>query len=396
MAAFQPKHSKGGSDKKLPKKGVFRRKDGQMTKKCKKSYRATELPSYSVSLDESPEERWRHVFSRDDAGVLRRLISAMWASFEDTRGQSREEKLAFAERLLAAVAEDLEETGAGYIVGEMRGVAKLLGVETCELLLLHLSYESLMGCTSALLADSEGCVRLARTLDWDILPLKALSIHVDFYRGGRLAWQATSFKGYCGCLTGMRSFPEPYAAAVNWRGSADEETERGEKEENGDKGGKEGEENGEGNLSSQWPIGFFVRHALQERCDSYGAFVELLAATPLMAPCYVVVAGSRNGEGAVLTKDEGRAGLHAWRQQARVGAVVVQANVDSATVWEHYDITGSIERCRFVREHTNPLAPDKQVLEVLLRSPVCDDDTLSITIACPRMDRYRDYVPVRR
>lgn len=44
-------------------------------------------------------------------------------------------------------------------------------------------------------------------------------------------------------------------------------------------------------MKSHWPIGFLVRETLTEEA-TYAAAVARLSLSPLMAPCYITVAGA--------------------------------------------------------------------------------------------------------
>ena len=342
------------------------------------------MPVFKINLATSAFHRWDHIFEPQDIKILQGLIKSMWGSFEDTRGKSKKEKLQFAEDLFNAMAAEMDQVGISYLIQEIQGIAHLLAVQPCELLLLHLSYESLMGCTAGLFSDASGDVRMFRTLDWDILPLKQLSIHIDVYNGDALLFQATTFKGYVGCLTGMCMRESPFGVAINWRGDAEEEENEGEDEARGDMDGS----------SIDLPIGFFVRHALQQADACFESFVAQIERTTLMAPCYVIVAGPQPNQGAVLTKAESRAGFSQWAQKSTSDSVVVQANIDSVTSIDYRDPTESIARCKLVLSKLQPNSPRELIFQTFLRPPICDVDTLSLSFLHPASKSYIDFIPI--
>jgi len=75
---------------------------------------------------------------------------------------------------------------------------------------LSLHHSLLLGSTTNTIHQTTG-----RTLDWDLLALKELTIEVEFHRGGKLLFVSTTFAGYLGVLTAAS--PHKFAVAVNHR-----------------------------------------------------------------------------------------------------------------------------------------------------------------------------------
>ena len=84
-----------------------------------------------------------------------------------------------------------------------------------------------------------------------------------------------------------------------------------------------------GLVQSSWPVSFLVREVLAQD-PSYAAACASLQHSELMATTYLIVAGTREGEGRVITR--GRSGKEAWPEYMctaqRHGQYVVQANMD--------------------------------------------------------------------
>ena len=110
--------------------------------------------------------------------------------------------------------------------------------------------------------------------------LRQLTINVRFLRHKKLVFQATTWAGYIGILTGLRQ--NGVAVAVNFRPSPPDSTL---------------------NLAPAFsmPIGLLVR-VVMEQDLSYEDTLSMLAQEPIMAPCYLILA-SRNS-GHILTRCE--------------------------------------------------------------------------------------------
>jgi len=54
-------------------------------------------------------------------------------------------------------------------------------------------------------------------------------------------------------------------------------------------------------LGRCWPVSFLVRHVMT-CCSGYDDAVLALNQTDLMAPTYIVVAGTQKGQGVVITR----------------------------------------------------------------------------------------------
>jgi N-acylethanolamine-hydrolysing acid amidase len=95
-------------------------------------------------------------------------------------------------------------------------------------------------------------------MDWDLPQLRDLTIEVKFFRnlnsfkkldfqkGGKTLFLASSWAGYVGVLTGVR--PNSYSVSINFR-----RTEKGNLWQNIKQ-----------SLKGGWPTGFLVRVVLEE------------------------------------------------------------------------------------------------------------------------------------
>ena len=293
---------------------------------------------YVVSLDKKPADRWREV-ARDFAGRLSSEVAAyldsVIAEVALTVGVRPAE---MRERVRQALARHrrrrilppsrLERPGAssgaagrvlpGAFVGglfydreELESFAKHSGTAVEDIALLQLAYEAAARCTSVVAATAGGKLVHGRTLDWDAPFLRAMTIEVEFRRGGEVVYVASTWAGYLGVLTGLR--PNGFSVSVNWRKSAVGLLE-----------------NFHHLGSGVWAAGCLVRHVLEADAafPQYADAVRALASFPLASPAYVIVAGTTLSEGVVLTRGR-RASLNPLRLISAGDEAVAAASAPS-------------------------------------------------------------------
>jgi hypothetical protein len=79
-----------------------------------------------------------------------------------------------------------------------------------QLVLLQLVYEASAACTSIVVpqdpTQGDSIPQHIRTMDWGMEFLRPLTIEVEFTKGGRTLYVATTWVGYVGVLTGNPQF----------------------------------------------------------------------------------------------------------------------------------------------------------------------------------------------
>eukprot|EP00466_Bigelowiella_natans_P010669 jgi/Bigna1/134504/aug1.25_g9212 len=150
------------------------------------------------------------------------LIRKMWACY----GVGPKEVKAMIAGMAPTVLHSLKSIGRRDIELEIRAMATIMGIDFGELLALNMSYEMHMGCTAILapLKDSntqEICLALngtvgLGTLDWELPVLQHLTINLSFVRNGKTLYNATTWAGYVGMLTGASPHGK-FALAINFR-----------------------------------------------------------------------------------------------------------------------------------------------------------------------------------
>lgn len=249
--------------------------------------RRSDCARFQINLDAKPRERWRHIVEAH-LGQLSQILQII----EDVIGTG------FAASTASAIFTGLTKAGRFYYGEELQGIAEATKLSIGQVALIQVAYEVFAACTS-IVVDVDGALVGGtagvktpfhiRTMDWPMENLEKLTIEVDFVRGGQVVYSATTWPGYVGILTGVR--PSCFSISVNYR-----RTQRGS--ENMLKAVIGNMLQG---LASSWPVSFLVREVL-ETDGSYERALGSLQASELMAPTYIVVAGVREGQGAVITR----------------------------------------------------------------------------------------------
>eukprot|EP00462_Mataza_sp_D1_P024885 CAMPEP_0175130378 /NCGR_PEP_ID=MMETSP0087-20121206/5975_1 /TAXON_ID=136419 /ORGANISM="Unknown Unknown, Strain D1" /LENGTH=670 /DNA_ID=CAMNT_0016412593 /DNA_START=20 /DNA_END=2032 /DNA_ORIENTATION=+ len=173
---------------------------------------------------------------------------------------------------------------------EMRGISSASGVGLGEILLMNFIYDITAGCTSIVSQDVNGQIFHSRNLDYAFPGyLRNLTIQVDFLERGSVSYRGTTYAGYVGLLTGMR--PNSFTVSID-------ERDAGHFWENflemffNKKAGA---------------MSFLIREVLAAPNVTYAAAVERYSTTPLIAPVYIIVGGTKPGEGAIITRNQTQA-----------------------------------------------------------------------------------------
>jgi hypothetical protein len=200
--------------------------------------------------------------------------------------------------------------------GEIQGCAQAMGVSYGWLTILNLSYE-LSDCTSIVAQTNDGRILHARNFDFGIgmgftNSLKDACYQAEFVKGGKLQFYASAYAGYVGVLSGMR--PQKFSVTVDTRFHAS---------------GLVGlfyeviEALTERNASL---VAFLSRTAL-ENGDDFATALQRLSKDELIANVYYIMAGTKAGEGAVITRNAQNA-TDVWKLNAPTRWYEVETNYD--------------------------------------------------------------------
>lgn len=268
---------------------------------------------------------------------------------------------------LTGVGTSLMETatslGRVYYGEELKAMSARSGVKLGRLVILQLVYEAASCCTSIVVPGPDGVPRHIRTMDWAMDLLGDLTIEVEFLRGGKPLFVATTWAGYVGVLTGIK--PGSFSVSVNFRIIGDSMWTNIKKA-----------------ASRCWPIGFLLREVFESAAD-FATAVSWLSNTPLIAPCYFTVCGTQPGEGSLLTRN--REGVEQTWNLGTHGPIV-QTNIDHWNDNDNDDILYSIARRAKARKFVDKSPEFEQISEsglwqLMSKPPILNSLTVCFSAA---------------
>jgi len=171
--------------------------------------------------------------------------------------------------------EDIQYANLFYEFGTLGIDAAVSGVKT----------PSWKMCTSIVAQDNDGHILHARNQDYSLPGLVNITVQAQFTRAGKVVYAGNTFAGYIGLPTALRP--------GGWSVSCDSRF-------NG--GGVNLLENIKVAKAGAKTIGIMVRDAL-ESAETYSDMLHVLNTTAVIAPAYYIVAGTKAGEGAVVTRN---------------------------------------------------------------------------------------------
>ena len=171
----------------------------------------------------------------------------------------------------------------------MKGLAAASDVPVGELFFLNIAYELTAHCTGIVAQGSDGKILQARNLDIpkelsNFMPLKSTFIG-NFQRGGRTAYKCVINAGVIGTATGEK--PNSFTINLNERRTGsiwDYFIYRDLKHP------------GSGIL-------FLIRDALADPDIDYQGVLNRFIYIPMISSSYIIIAGTKPGEGAVISRD---------------------------------------------------------------------------------------------
>jgi len=368
------------------------------------------VEEYVVDLDRVPEERWTGIV-KDKKLEIKALLAGLKGAFKKHEDQ--------VDELLVALNSSLpDEYGR-----EINGIAAAIEVEVKDILMANAFYEltafvdnplpvfynqMMRACTSIVAQNDNGTVYLARNMDYPD-PFTAVMIHAVFVKDGRRLYEGTTFASTVGLSTGF--VPGGWAISQNARTNPD----------HGSATSRAGAVTAAKAGASMFPIlprlamdsllrpDFVRRNFVPVGKNQTVGFQEALkfySSEPLVAPGYLTIAGVKQGEGAVITRnatnktatkkfpDSDILSLFSQPEAAptQAGGVwfVAETNVDH---WER-------EPWFFDRRKTATSALEGigssdinlfNLWHVLSTYPVYNFATIHTDLTCPASGEYRSY-----
>jgi len=241
------------------------------------------VPVNIINLDLPPAQRWTKICSNSTYKlIMGQLIDALEHLFDN----------------ITLINELGELINNVYFpqeyAQEIKGCAAAMGVEYGWLSWVNMGYEVTSACTSIVAQDKAGKVYHVRNMDfydgiWLTDHLKNLTMTLEYQKGGKTLFHATSFAGYVGVLSGMK--PNVFSVSINTRYYP---------------------KNGLKNFlleivaaimeKNNSLVSFLTRHAMTTQTSFAGA-LNLLSNGPLIADVYYTIAGPNAFDGAVISRN---------------------------------------------------------------------------------------------
>lgn len=246
-------------------------------------------------------------------------------------------------------------------VDEIQSIADFLDISFEYALLLQLCYEANSCCTSTV-TKVNGEYTFYRTMDWPMELLNDLTVDLEFYRGGKVIFKATSWVGYIGIATA--TVPEKYSLAINFRLTQTPSLSAIV-------------QNLKNAVGMNWPIGYLIRHICENELNYDQMLVNICTAN-LITPCYVTICGVTE-KPKIVTRSPTKYEIH-------IDDFVVQTNCDQCK--EEPDILYSVNRLYFVTKEIklsqNNFSSVDILMSALTKFPVVNEETIYLAIMNPK------------
>jgi len=268
------------------------------------------VPTYVINLDLPPWQRWQQPCTNSVYQQTAQFLTNTVDAILPDHGAALEE--------IGSVLNQFYYPSE--LAQEISGCSLALGVSEGWGALFNLGYEVSDACTSIVAQTTDGTVLHARNLDfWAGMgftdSLKNMTFKADFRRSGRTVFKATTFAGFVGILSGIK--PGGFSITINTRfypGGIMQmfyEIIAAMEEKNASL------------------VSFLSRNVLNNENDFESALYGL-SNDELIADVYYTVAGSKPGQGAVLSRNRHNA-TNVWRLMPPQRWFLVQTNYDHWT-----------------------------------------------------------------
>jgi len=269
-----------------------------------------EIGHYQINLDLKPEDRWKALYS------IPKYKSAIVDLYETA--------VAALPKRVVEILEDLGNDVVNYFPypfgDEIRGGAEALGIPVGMLGIANIGYEISNACTSIVAESVDGKIHHARNMDFGFgmdftTVLRDIAVEVDYVSKNRTIYHTVTFVGYVGVLTGMK--PNGFSITVNTRfvqgpmwnifyNLIDAITVKN------------------ASVNSQ-----LIRNVLLNT-NSFDEALNTFSNHPLIANVYFTLAGTKSGEGAIISRNRINA-TDVWRLNAPSTWYILETNYDH---WE--------------------------------------------------------------
>ncbi|CAF1667380.1 unnamed protein product [Adineta ricciae] len=278
------------------------------------------IPSYVVDLDTPPFLRWKEIAIqykseiRDLLNYTKSYVINVWPMSTFL--------LDIMHTQLPLIANTLPEPYSD----ELKGISQASGISLGEIVFYNVFYEVSLLCTSIIAQDQQGRIIHGRNLDfgyllgWDrtkntwalLSKLRPLVISVNYTKHGQVHYRSISFAGFIGALTGVK--PGVFSVSLNARFDLN--------------GGYIGIIEWLYNFDRQQSFVTFALRDMLTNAKNYSEVLNYLSDVLLVAPCYYILAGTKPGEGAIISRSR-RTTLNIKRLGVDNNWFLIQTNSDN-------------------------------------------------------------------
>ena len=325
------------------------------------------MPEHIINLDLPPVKRWVAI-GRLYRSQVKTGISKMLPNY--------------VVKLVDVFGSLLESLLPPPYADELKGLAEAVQVPVGELLLLNLTSDLSAFCTSIIAQTSDGKLLNARNFDapreFNFLAstVREAIFNAHFQSGGKTLYSCVIIAGLIGTFTGQK--PNSFTITINQRRTGDIWT----------------------NILSlllKFPggeIGLLTRDALADPDITYQGVLNRMMYIPMISSCYVIIAGTKPGEGVVISRD--RKGPvkpfsdGVWKLDVSVGRwYLLQTNNDHWTKPPDLEPPHGNAKFSYEREYAGNKAMEKcgqanitphNLINVLSTNPVLNTDTVYTTV----------------
>ena len=242
------------------------------------------LSSHIINLDLPPEERWNKVIEIYKIPMEKAFKIIKKKSFIFTP-------------IINNIRKGIKK-GNGWSeenIREMKGIAQYTNTSYDIIETINLFYEWSPGCTSIVAQKYDNSSILhARNYDMPLSILSELVLELEFIKDGKTIYKGNGFAGYIGLTTAMKPGDFSISANSRFQGGVFGKYNFFQKMNYFDiiKAAKNGGK----------PVGVFLRSLVEEQ-KRYVDVIDILKKQVLINIGYYIVAGTKYGEGTVITRD---------------------------------------------------------------------------------------------
>jgi len=326
------------------------------------------IPTYTINLDLDPKLRWKEVCSNPQFKSLGQFLYKVATSLLAYNGQDIND---IGEAINAVITPEYAQ--------EIRGCAEAMEIPYGWVTIFNLGYEVSDACTSIVAQTNDGKILHARNLDfWAGMgftdSLKNMSFIGNFQKGGKTVFIGTTFAGYVGILSGMR--PGAFSITIDTRFYPDGISELFY-------------EVVAAILEKNATLVSFLSRTVLAQQPNFDAALWNLSNDELIADVYYIIAGTKNNEGAVISRNRENA-TDVWLLDTPNRWFEVETNYDHWNPPPWFDNRRDPANNAMNAMGRNNLTLDG-MYQVLSTKPVFNLQTTYSFLACPADGTYKTF-----